>query len=130
MTTISIRDLAEELADQYDTDLSATQEAVRTYAGQIDDDAELWDGDAEELTKSGANIVRAAFATTQGDDSMDALMSEIIDAQAAVNKHNEQLARRDAAIRAAMKGPVSAEWIAQVSGLTRARVYQIRDGRR
>lgn len=127
---IEIRDLAAELADKYDTDTAAMLEPVQTYAGQINDDPELWDEDAEELTLAGANIVRGAVAVWMGDDSQEALVSELMEAQEDVNKQEERLERRDAAVRAAMKGPMSADWIAQLTGLSRARVYQIRDGRR
>lgn len=128
---IELRVLAADLADKYDTDTAAMLEAVRTYAGQVSGDADLWDAEAEELTEAGEEIVRGSVAAWQGDEgAQDAALAELAEAQADVDKHDEQIARRDAAIRAAVKQSVSALRIAEMTGLSRGRIYQIRDGRR
>lgn len=127
---IELRDLTADLADKYDTDTAAMREAVETYAGQISDDADLWDADAGELTEAGEEIVRGSVAAWQGDDRAIGALTELEDAQADVDKHEEQIARRDAAIRAAIKGLVPVTRIAEMTRLSRGRIYQIRDGRR
>lgn len=128
---IELRDLADELAEQYDTDRTAMLEAVTTYAGQISDDTDLWDADTDELTEDGEEIVRGSIAAWQGDTiATDTILSELTEAQDAVNLHDEQTARRDGAVRAAIAATVPVIRIAEMTGLTRARIYQIRDGRR
>lgn len=127
---IELRDLAADLADKYDTDTAAMLEAVTTYAGQISDDSDLWDADAEELTEAGEEIVRGSVAAWQGDDRAIDALTELGDAQADVDKHDEQIARRDAAIREAIKDLVPVAQIAEMTRLSRGRIYQIRDRRR
>lgn len=127
---IELRDLAADLADKYDTDTAAMREAVETYAGQISDDPNLWDTGAEELTEAGEEIVRGSVAAWQGGDEQVAVLTVLADAQADVDRQDERIARRDAAVRAAIKQQVPVARIASLTSLTRGRIYQIRDGRR
>lgn len=64
------------------------------------------------------------------DTTQDAALSELAEAQADVDRHEKQLERRDAAVRAAITAKVPAARIADMTRLTRGRIYQIRDNRR
>lgn len=139
---ISIDALAAELATKYDIDRTAARTAVETYAGQLNDDDTLYDETSGELTKAGAELVRDQFAADYAGQpapgSVGAthleLREEIKKSVALANdlaqRRDGEIARRDDLVRAAIKGGVRVEDIAQDVGLKRARIYQIRDGRR
>lgn len=57
-------------------------------------------------------------------------IDKVAHAQADVDQQDERLARRDAAIRSALSEGVPVREIVAHTGLSRERVYQIRDGRR
>lgn len=82
-----------------------------------------------------ALIERDGLFSAQAEAGMNILrhrpvLSELADAQHAVNLHEQQLARRDKAVRSAVEADVPVIRIADMTGLTRGRIYQIRDGRR
>lgn len=138
----SIDALAAELATKHDIDRAAAKAAIETYAGQLSDDATLYDETSGDLTDAGADLVRDQFAAdydgqpTPGNvganhvELRDEIKASMQRANELAQERDDEIARRDDLIRAAIKGGVRVEDIAQDVGLKRARIYQIRDGRR
>lgn len=129
---VRLEDLAGEFADLYDIDLAAARTAVSVHTDQMIDDPRLYqyiEGTDELLTEEGAAVLRKQMSEVYGcgsperDEARDAVRS-------AVGKIEEHTGQRDAAIRAALTAGVPVKHITEDSGLSRARVYQIRDGRR
>jgi hypothetical protein len=88
----------------------------------------LSDGWIDSLVKHAEGYaVILEFISMEGQA---ALLAELTVAQADVNAGDERLARRDAVVRRALAGRVPVREITALTGLTRARIYQIRDGRR
>lgn len=89
----------------------------------------MCDAEAGELTDAGAEVVIGSIASAALYNS-SSVLDELMDAQADVGRHEEQLSRRDAALRKALSEGIAVREIAERTGLSRRRVYQIRDGRR
>ena len=118
--------LAAQLADERDVPLTEMFEIVRAYADQFDDE---YDCETGELTDAGAQVIieqMAAAAFT----IVPSMLDEIAAAQALVDAAEDNLLARDTSIRAALSEGVPVREIVAHTGLSRERVYQIRDGRR
>lgn len=129
---VTIEALAQELSDLYDIDLGAARADVVAFADQISDDPELYDIDGgNALSDTGAGLIRDQMSSVYGSGSidMDEARYELRSAQALVDAADE-LGRRDAAVRKALATSVPVKDIVADTGLSRARVYQIRDRRR
>lgn len=70
-----------------------------------------------------------AVPETDGDD-MDKITEAVRAHEAAMREAAEAEVRRDDAIREALADGVSVAHLVELTGLTRARIYQIRDRRR
>jgi hypothetical protein len=134
---IGIDNLAREMAAKYDIDQAAAYADTNAYADQISDDPELYGYDEDDggaVTEAGAEIIRAQMATVYENDNFEQ------QAQDAVVKLQETTARvkeldtaqddRDTAIRHALQVGLPVRVIHEHTGLSRERVYQIRDKRR
>ncbi len=125
---ISLSNLADQLADERDVPSADMLAIIEAYAGQINDDADLYDREAGELTDAGAELIVTQLASAAF--STGSMLDEIIEAQTLVDAAEQNREARDATIRAALKEGVPVREIVAHTGLSRERVYQIRDGRR
>lgn len=119
-------DLAYLIGDTMDIDYEAARQAIDVYAGQLDaPEGDLSDENAEHI-----RLALAAELNVASHAPLDA----VINATAA--KANVELAGEEAdrvwreAIRAAVAAGERVVEIAEAAGISRDRVYQIRDGRR
>lgn len=126
---ISLNDLAAQIADERDVPVADMLEIVKTYAGQISGDSDLYDAETEELTDDGAEVIIGSIASAALHNE-SSVLDELMDAQADVNRQPERLTRRDNAVRKALAEGTPVREIVEHTGLSRERVYQIRDGRR
>lgn len=109
-----------------DIDYAAARDAVDVYAGQLDaPDGDLSDENAEHIRQA-----LAAELNVASHAPLDAVIN------ATANKANAELDAEEAdrawrdAIRAAVSAGERVVEIAEAAGISRDRVYQIRDGRR
>lgn len=59
-TTITVRDLADEMAEKHDITVQAARQGVETYLGQINEIGHTeW---ATEMDEDAAEAIRASFA--------------------------------------------------------------------
>lgn len=132
-------DLATRLATQYGIDPAAAATAVDTYAGQISDDPDLYDGGV--LTEAGADIIARQFAAdydTAAPGTVTRAHAELRDQitetarriDDLTARRDETISERDGLIRQAIAAGVRVDDIAADARLKPARIYQIRDGRR
>ncbi|HET6914885.1 MAG TPA: hypothetical protein VFH56_02230 [Acidimicrobiales bacterium] len=124
--TISRDALAAELAATHDLDETAAAESVALYAEQLDaPDGDLTNTDADHIRRA----LQAALAHDTGAP-VDAVYEAT--AELARLRNDVALAEQDwrAAIRAALADGQRVVDIAEAAGISRERVYQIRDGRR
>lgn len=132
--TITIRDLA--------TELTQDEQTIQTYVDQLID----IDGDdatierTEDLTNSSGRIigtevyltgaaadaVRLAVAVANDDRTEERALADIAEAAA---RFDEWKSRRDREIQLAVVRGVPVARVAEASGLSVPRIYQIRDGR-
>jgi hypothetical protein len=122
----SRRELAAELATTHDIDEAAAAEAVEVYAGQLGaDDGDLTDEDTDHIRRA----VEAHAAHDVG-----APLDAVAAATEAKRLADETAADADrewrTTIRAALSDGQRAVDIAEAAGISRERVYQIRDDRR
>jgi hypothetical protein len=127
----NIDTLTAQLADERDVPLADMGAIVEAYASQISDDTDLYDVETGEISDAGAELIIASVAsaaihnvTTVLDDLMDA------QAEASLDRQDERLSRRDNLLRKALAEGTPVREIVELTGLSRERVYQIRDGRR
>lgn len=125
----STRELAEKIAEERDVPVPEMLEIVRVYAGLIADDTDLYDVEADEFSDAGAELI-VTSVTESALYTTASVLDDLAEAQEDVDRQEDRLRRRDAAIRAALKEGVSVREIVKRTGLSRERVYQIRDGRR
>ena len=126
--------LAAELADKFGSDLAATQDAVDSYAGQLQDE-DLYDTENDQLSADGVEVIRQQFADDQETTAIASdILNQIIVAEANrkefQDRADEATASRDALIRKAVSMTIRVADIAEAADLKPARIYQIRDGRR
>lgn len=123
-------------------ELDVTPETITTLVGQIADDADCWDVDAQALTEGGLLILREQLASEDtGDVTLDelaeateALAQAEAEADDARTRREETLeareearARRDAAIRAAIKQGHTKTAVAEAADISRQMLYRIID---
>lgn len=129
--------LAAALADQYDTDPTATRRRVEEVADRLP--ADQYDPATATVTDDGEAAIRDQYAydyhgmtpTAQRHDSLTDLIRRAGEAAADHQcRADEWTDRRDSLIREAIAAGVRVADIVEASGLSRARVYQIRDERR
>lgn len=126
--SISRGELAAELARTHGIDEGAVAQAVEVYAGpgQLDGgDGDLSAGDAEHI--------RGALAAQMAVDA-GVPLDDVAEATRELRALQEDVEDADRVWRAAIRGAVAAGQrvvdVAAAAGVSRERVYQIRDGRR
>jgi len=124
--TITREALAADLAARHDLDETAAVEAVTIYAEQLGaPDGDLTDTDAEHI-----DLALQAHLTHDTGRPLDV----ITEATEAKRSADETAADADrtwrAAIRNALADGQRVVDVAEAAGISRERVYQIRDGRR
>lgn len=123
---ITRTDLAADIASARDIDRSAAAEAVEVYAEHLG----VAPGD---LTDEDVEHIRRALDAHMAHDPGGPL-DEVADATESKRRADEAAADADrawrAAIRAALADGQRVVDIAETAGVSRERVYQIRDGRR
>ncbi|MEW1939272.1 hypothetical protein AB0331_18175 [Dietzia maris] len=125
--TLSARDLARELADTHDIDHDSALESVEIYLDQIEQLDHI-DIDRDDISDDHADTVRDAFDASTDTTHVSALdeLAEVRDKLDTLTKLQDERARL---IRKALAGGARVVDIVAASGLTRARIYQVRDGR-
>jgi hypothetical protein len=129
---IRLEDLAEEFSGLYDLDLAAAQQAVSVYTDRMIDDPRLYEfiqGEDEKVSEEGAARLRMQMSEVYGSGSPDADQARHA-VRRAVSQTKKYQAQRDIAVRAALALDVPVSALMKDTGLSRARVYQIRDNRR
>ena len=134
----TIPEVANQIATTHMVDHHAVLDVVRVYVDQITDDPDLYDPGTEELTAAGATLIVEAVDESyrQGLFSTDAglLLEQIESAeQERANlkqQTREALMRRDELVRRAFHTELPRDRIAVAAGVNKARLYQIRNGRR
>lgn len=125
--TMSARELAREIAETHDVDIDSALEAVGVYLDQLAtaDNIEI---DQEEITDDQADAVRGAFTASLESTHVDALddLAEVRDKLDVLAELQDERARL---VRKALTLGARVVDITEASGLTRGRIYQIRDGR-
>jgi hypothetical protein len=139
MTTISIDSLAETIASVFGIDtLDAARQVVQVHVDQIADDADLYVPEACALTEAGALIVAEAIRHSYAGGFVATTATALLE-RIAVKEEKRRLAameaqnyaeERDDLIRAALRTELRRTDIAAAAGVSEARLYQIRDGRR
>lgn len=134
-----IHDLAAKAARRFDIDEDAALETARIYLVQAAQ-AEGTDPrliDEGELTEEQEDTVMTAIEAgmEQASPEDDGLIGDLTDLRARINVLETQLEgateERDRIIRRLLsKAVVPVNEIAEAAGLSRARIYQIRDGER
>lgn len=134
MTTETTHDLAAAIHHKYSVDTDFAAEAVETYITQIGEiDGREVDRDA--ITEDDADFISAAFASAQraGDfgtrelDDVAAAARASDEAEAAAH---DAMVARDRAIRHALARGARVVDVMAASGVSRARIDQIRKGSR
>lgn len=120
--------LAQRIADSTDTEYDSALTLATAYAVQCGytdlpeggqaPDAEVSDADADFILEAAGVAVEAAAPTVLDDIA------------AAARGIEEAIEHRDTLIRQAFDAGVPKTHIAKAAGLSRERIYQIRDGRR
>lgn len=137
MTTVAA--LADTIRKTHDIDtIEAARDVVESFLPQIATDPELWNAETETFTRQGTRVVTCAVSVsyTQGFNSTadDRLLYDIADAQREIDEAKRTVEYhvevRDKLIRTALKTALSRKDIMTAAGLSRDRLYQIRDGRR
>lgn len=125
--TVTSGELARELADTYDVGEDSARRGVEAYLDQLEqvDDSAI---DHDEISEEHADAVREAYAAFMASSYVSALdeLAEVRDRLDALAELQDERARL---IRKALADGARIVDIVEASGLTRARIYQIRDGR-
>lgn len=120
----TIADVADQIAEKFDVDRDAALTLATTYAAQLDyDAAEGGQYPNLEVSDEDAQVILESAAAAYADDA-----PAVLDDITAIAIQIPQLeADRDSLIRRAIADGVRVQDIAEAAGLSRARVYQIRD---
>lgn len=126
--------LTARISGRLGIDEAAARAALETYAAQVADH----DGrtiDLDDLTDGDAAFLEGAVAAAQragdlGDRELDILADAARALDAAEQAAEAARHDRDQAVRAAIFAGARIVDITAITGLSRNRVYQIRDGRR
>lgn len=125
----AIEALAAQAAEERDVPVADMLEIVKVYAGQISDDTDLYDVETGEISDAGAELIIGSIASAALYNSASVL-DDLVEAQGDVDRQDERLSRRDSLLRKALSEGIPVREIVEHTGLSRERVYQIRDGRR
>jgi hypothetical protein len=131
-------DLASLIANQHDISQEAALAAILVHTDQITDDPDLYSPEAEELTNAGVKLVTEAIAESYRQVLVSTKAGlllqqiEIAEQERANLKQQtrEALMRRDELVCRAFNAELPRDLIATAAGINKARLYQIRDGRR
>ena len=135
----SIDTLAQAMRDTYGIDtLDAARAVVQVHVDQIANDSDFWDADTDTLTEDGVELVSDAIAesykhgviATAAQQLIDDIADEAAAIKSAEQTIKERTVRRDELIRVALRTELRRADIAAAARVERARLYQIRDGRR
>lgn len=133
MTTTS-HDIATAIHHKHGVDTDFAAEAVETYITQIEDidDREI---DRDEITEDDADFIMGAFASAQragdfGTRELDTVAYAARSVEDADRMLRDAQATRDRAIRNALSRGARVVDVVEASGVTRARIDQIRRGTR
>lgn len=130
---MDITKLAEDLAAQFDITPESAEETAEIYLRQI----ETIDGrtiDRDDISDDDAEAVATAIdAGSESSTEDDQLASELMDISEQIRDRQDQLdqmtARRNEIVVRLLDRANSVRSICEWSGLSRARVYAIKDGR-
>lgn len=134
MPTTTTNDLAARISGRHGVDIGFAAEAVETYIDQLEDtDGREIDRDA--IPHYTADFIIGAFASARrvGDFGVREL-DDVADAARASDEAeaaaHDAMAARDRAIRHALARGARVVDVMNAAGVTRARIEQIRKGRR
>ena len=127
----SIQDLADQIADQHDIPRRAALRTAETYAAQI---REI-DGtpESDELTDAQSAFLLESARRALDDQiaASDTRLGELADLRDRITQLDAERAGlvddRDALIRSLLDDGIPGNQLAEPAGLTRARIYTIRD---
>lgn len=122
---IDSRALAAELAETYDVDPDHALEAVNLHLEQL---SEIDGVPVDEISADESGTIREAFWAAMSSSHVDAL-DDLADVRAKIDDLADLQAERASLVRKALRDGARVADIANASGLTRGRIYQIRDGR-
>lgn len=132
--TYTIDEYAQGVAENWDIPVDVAREHITACVEQIADDPDLWDAENEKIRRDGEYIIARKLQDVFMSREADAAMAEVRSATAKVESLTSELDNakqyRDAKIRTAIQRGKSVADLTQATGLSRERVYQIRDGRR
>lgn len=130
----TIDELAEGVAENWDIPVDVARDHITACVAQIADDEALWDAEEERITRAGEYIIgrqlEDIFMSREADDAMADVRSAAAKVEQLTGGLDEAKHERDAKIRAALERGKSVSDLTEATGLSRERVYQIRDGRR
>jgi hypothetical protein len=107
-------------------ELDVTPDAIQVLADQISDDAELWDDVTNTLTPAGMDLIRDSINTENPTDQTMDELAEAADAyRDAYDALDDARARRDAAIRAAVRYGHPKSRVAAAADISREMLYRI-----
>ncbi|KFI41921.1 hypothetical protein [Bifidobacterium biavatii] len=142
---MTITDLAERMATQFDITIEAAEQSAENYLEQIEQ-VDRRTIDRNDITSDDADFVIGSFASERGinpddenktqipSDKDDLLLDQLDTLSATIRDRQETLKdltdqRNDLIIQLLDRGNSVAS-ICDASGLTRTRVYAIKDARR
>ncbi len=125
-------DLARTLADHHGIDThAAAVDTVRVHVDEIRDDPELWDTATRTLTPAGVEVITRAVNASHSVGAVATRAAQmLVELEEVTGEIDRLTARRDELVRQAMRTELRRDDIAEAAGVTPARLYQIRDGRR
>lgn len=132
--TTTAHDLATRISARHGVDDDFAAEAVETYLAQVEDiDGREIDRDA--ITGDDADFIIAAFASAQragdfGTRELDDVAGAARASDEAEAAAHDAMVARDRAIRHALARGARVVDVMAASGVSRARIDQIRQGRR
>lgn len=127
-------DLIDQITARLDITREAASYALDTYISQVET-LENREIDQDNITQEDADFLTGAvFAGHQAGDFGTRELWDLQEKAQAVEEARDMLkhaeSERDKAIRAALDSGCEVKDIVPVTGVSRARIYQIRDGRR
>lgn len=131
MLNFSLNDLADDLVDSCDIDVDAARRSAEIYLGQIEDRfgrvidrRNISENDVTAVREAVVSGLHALSAAAQVDDL--AAASERV--EAARRELDAKTSERTALVRKAVASGIPLPIVISASGLSRARIYQIKDG--
>lgn len=110
-------------------ELDVTEETIVTLAGQISDDPDLWNDDTQTLTQAGLDLLREQIGVhfNPADQTLEELAEATEAYRLASDAADDARARRDAAVRAAVKYGHPKSRVATAAEISREMLYRIID---